>query len=187
MEHSFWNSESLNFTQLDFNDNPNYGIPFPSPQPMIEMPQQANSYDTSYPYGYIESRRGYTPSPINDISIRQSTFKFDMNLNAWVYEQSNNKGKTTIIPVARGIAPNDELYIEERGNLKWIVLLYSVNGDDGTDIIPAEDFYKSKIARHVIHINKIIGCSDKMFNELLCFLIRIFPNAKTFKLYPHQG
>lgn len=185
MERSFWNSEPLKFTHLDFYNNPNYGIPFPPP-PMINIPQ-TNQYVTSYQCSCMESRRGYVPPPINDITIRQTTFKFDMNLDAWVYEQSNSKGKTTIIPIARGIPPNDILNIKERDELKCTILAYPVNGDNGSDIVPAEDFYKGKIAKHVTHINKIPGCSDKLYNELLCFLIRTFPNANTLTLYPHQG
>lgn len=186
MDYSFWNSEPLNFTQLNFNDNSNYGIPFPPPQPMMNTPQ-TNQYVTSCQYGCMESRSGYIPPPINDITIRQSTFKFDMNLNTWVYEQFNNKGKTNITPVARGIAPNYKLDIEERGELKWNVLIYSVNDENRFDIIPAEALNKGKVAKYVTHINKIPGCSDKLYNELLCFLIRTFPNTKKFTLYPHQG
>lgn len=187
MEFSFWNSAPLNLPQWDFIDPPHNGIPFPPPQPMMSMPQQATPYETSCQYDCMESRSGYIPLPINDITIRQTTFKFNMSLNAWTYEQSNNKGKTNIIPVARGIAPNDILNIKERDELKWIVLPYSVNGDNEPDIIPAEALYKGKIAKYVTHINKIPGCSDKLYNELLCFLIRTFPNAKTLTLYPHQG
>lgn len=182
MDFSFGNSNPW-----DFNVNSYGGIPLPPQQPMMSMPQQANPYDTTYPYGFFESRRGYKPPPINDITIRQAAFKFNLNINAWEYEQSNNKGKTTIIPVAQGIAPNGVIYIKEEGKLKWIILIYPVNGEDKADIIPAEDFYKGKVAKHITHIYKIPGCSNKLYNELLCFLVRNSPNAKTLTLYPHQG
>ena len=94
MDFSFGNSNPW-----DFNVNSYGGIPLPPQQPMMSMPQQANPYDTTYPYGFFESRRGYKPPPINDITIRQAAFKFNLNINAWEYEQSNNNGKTTITKV----------------------------------------------------------------------------------------
>ncbi len=186
MEFSFWNSTPLNFDSWnsDFNSG---GIPIPPQQQMMSIPQQTNPYGTPYPYGLFESRRGYKPPPINDITTRQATFKFNMNLHAWEYEQSNNKGKTTIVPVAQGTAPDNVYYIMEEGELKWIVVTYPVIDVDRADIIPAEDFQKGKVAKFVTHINKLPGCSNKLYNELLYFLIRNFPYAKTFTLYRHQG
>lgn len=174
MANEFNNFNVRDFRSGNFNNHP---------QAMMNNSQVHQAYSS----GYVESRRGYIPPPINDITLKQATFKFNMNLNAWTYEQFNNKGKATIIPIAQGMTLDNVFYIMECRELKWIVLTYPVNGDDVPDIIPAEAIYKGRIAKYVTHANKIIGCPDKLYNELLCFLIRTSSNVKTLTLFPHQG
>lgn len=121
--------------------------------------------------------------------MKQTTFKCNPLIMAWVYSETNGKGKTVETPVTPHFTHPDvtEIYGNSTGKLEAKILTYTANDKTYSDVVPGDACHKGKYSDYITGVSRLPGCTKRLFNEFLEFLIRTSPNVRTFRLYGHQG